>query len=466
MPITKKNLISSCLYSLMNVFMFMLLVFNQDKFDLITYLAFFQLLISVLLIAYINKKLFTIAALFLILSFLFHFGQSIIISFGFNDVYAHRNVLSETSYELYIKSEIFTFISHFFLTIGMVYAPNFYQKTLSNEHEEDIMLRKLKIISLTVICISIIPLIYLDILKLLAVRTSGYLSTYSTYSSGINKYLGLIAQFCRPAITMFLISIKKENKKNKIIFILSSIYYIVMMLSGDRGTNMIYLLANIFVYYKIIKQVKVRTIIYASIAGYILLGFISSINILRSSADMSFEAFISYFAIRSKDGIIYSTLREFGGTIKTLCYAIQFIPSYTNYNYGLTYIFSWLIISPVLPEKIINLFNTNFTFVNAFPESYQYSLGGSYLGELFFNFGWIGSFFAIFIGAFVGFINNLIENSIKKNNWLIFSICMILFPNLLLWIRGYFVELIFKVFWLGFFTLIMYYSSDLKKKEQ
>jgi hypothetical protein len=154
--------------------------------------------------------------------------------------------------------------------------------------------------------------------------------------------------------------------------------------------------------------------------------------------------------------MIYSSLREFGDTFKTLCFAIDFIPNYSAHNYGKTYIFGLLNIFPKLPSELAEYLKNDFTFVNAFPESYRTNIGGSYLGELYYNFGSIGSVFAFLIGLFIGYINNRIEENVKSSNWLNFAILMIVFPNVLLWVRGYYVELFIKVFWMGLFLIFVY----------
>jgi hypothetical protein len=405
-----------------------------------------------------KDSIFSTTVIFLLLSYVFHFGQAIIIAYGFNDIYAHRSILAITSSNSFLRAMYFAMISHYFITVGMVWSKTSSKSLFVINDNENCMLNRLKVIAILVLTVTIIPLIYLDLLKIFAVKSSGYVSTYETYTTGINKYLHLIAQFARPAITLLFISQKNHMKKANIIFGISSLYFILMMLSGDRGTNVIYLLTNIFVYYKIIRKLKTKNVLIVAILGYFFMGFISTISILRDTYQISIEGLIYYFKYRSSDGIIYSVLREFGFTIKTLIYSIDFTSASSDYNYGMTYISSWMNLSPKLPLSIINNFSTDFTFVKSFPFVYQESLGGSYLGELFYNFGWVGSVLSFFVGRLIGNFDNFIENSIKNKNWVEFSILMILFPNILLWVRGYFVELIFRIFWLGSFVLLVYFG--------
>jgi hypothetical protein len=449
-------------YVIANIFIFIILFATKGNLQLITYLSLLQLIFSLIFIIKNDHTVFSIAITFLLLSYLFHFGQSIITTFGFEDVHAHRNVIFRTSLDLYNRASYFVILAHFFLTIGIVYSPfkvfKRDKKRINFDYylkNEFIILKNIRVIAYLVLAISLLPLVYIDIQKLIAISSSGYLSTYEVYTTGINKYIALLAQFARPAITMLLIGYKYNKRKFNIFFIITSLYFILMMFAGERGTNMIYLIANTFVYYRVVNQIKLRTVIFGLLFGYFVLVIINSISILRSSSDYSIYTLISSIQIRSDDGIIYSTLREFGGTIQSLIYSIQFIPEYTNYNFGTTYLNGFLVILPKLPSQLLSYLSVDFTFVKAFPEAFQKYLGGSYLGELYFNFGWFGTSMAIFVGHLVGFVNKTIEHSIKTRNWMVFSVCMIFFPNLLLWVRGYFVELIFTAFWMGMFILLI-----------
>lgn len=463
---SKKKFISSLVFSIFNIILVIILFNNEPDIKLTTYLSTVQLILALIILKMNKNSIFSITAIFLILSYLFHFGQAIIIAYGFNDIYAHRSILSITSPESFLKAMYFAMVSHYFITLGMVWSSTTRKPLLVIQDNENIMLNRLKFIAIIVLIVTIVPLIYLDILKIITVKSSGYVSTYETYTTGINKFLHLFAQFARPAITLLLISYKNDKKKANLIFGLSSLYFIFMMISGDRGTNIINLLTNIFVYYKIIRNLKTKNIIIVAVIGYFFMGFVSTISILRDTSQISIDGLIYYYKYRSSDGIIYSVLREFGLTIKTLIYSIDFTSASSEYNYGSTYIFSWMNLSPKLPDSIIKAFSTDFTFVKSFPLAYQESLGGSYLGELFYNFGWFGSIISFFVGRLIGNIDNSIENAIDNKNWVVFSLLMILFPNLLLWVRGYFVELIFRLFWLGTFVLLIYFGMKRKRNAQ
>lgn len=452
-----KNAYLMFFYIIINVSLILLCIFFIDKFNLITILSLLEIIMSIVIIFLYKKDLMLVGVIFLVLTYLFHFGQSLISTFSFNDKYAYKSVLSQVDKSIYINAEIFAMLCIFAITIGYLFS----NRNTNLENKKSILeydlneMTAIKNISIIVLIVSLIPMMYLDITKIITLSHGGYEMTYETYGTGFGKYMYLIGQFGRPAITVLLFSLCNNKKLARKVFIYSTLYYIIMMLSGDRGTFMIYIISNVFVYFKFCKRLSVRTLLIFLILFYFLFGFISAISIFRYT-DFSVESFVDAFIRRKDDGVLYSILREFGGTMLSLTHSLKYIPSYSDYNYGMTYLLGWLNVLPYLPEEIVKLCNTSFTFVKAFPTSAAdfLSLGGSFLGELYFNFGWFGCLFSLIIGAFIGRLD-ICLNSVHNPRKIAFYI--VLLPMLLLWVRDFFPGLLFKTFWLS--ILIFHYKK-------
>lgn len=443
-------------YMIANIFLILITYMFSSNFNLVTYCSLIQIVMSVLVIAKYKKDYLLTGVIFLVITYLFHFGQSIITTFSFDDKYAYKNVLSKSGESLYITAEIFAMLCIFSVTVGYLYSSRktrIDNRNFANDFEDSEMLR-IRNIAAFVLIVAAVPMLYIDITKVLTLSIGGYEMTYATYGAGVGKYMNLIGQFGRPAITVLLFSVCKNEKAAKRVFMVSSIYYLVMMLSGDRGTFMIYLITNAFVYYVYCKKIRMRTVIIGAILLYFLFGFVSAISIFRYT-DFSYASFVEAFTRRKDDGVVYSILREFGASMLSLTHSINYIPSYTGYNWGLTYLASWLNLSPYLPDVISNIFENSFTFVKAFPTyaaDFE-SLGGSYLGELYFNFGWFGAIFAVFIGAFIGKMDIKLKNSLNPRK---VAVYLVLLPTLVLWVRDFFPSMIFKTVW--FSVLLLYYK--------
>ena len=447
-------------YNLLSIIIIVTGFLCKDNFNLITWLIIIETLLIVLFIKK-NNSLISVGVIFIILTVLFHCGESFIVTFGINNPYYHRTVIAESIGYEFIDSELYVLVSMFFWGNGyFIWSNKNRYKVVKNTNiDEEFALNYIKKIAIIILAISIIPLLYIDIIKLITLKNGGYMQTYDVYKTGFVKYINLIARFARPAILLLIFSYKNKPKNSRLVLIISSIYFIIMMFSGDRGTNIIYMIGNLFIYYKYVQKVKLKTIIIYIVLGYLLLGIISSISMFRYS-ELSLNSFIKVFNFRSSDGIIYSCLREFGGTMRTLVYAMRFIPEYRNYNYGLTYFISFLNIFPKLSTSFANRFIDSFGYIYAFPAKFQYSLGGSYLGELYFNFGWIGSILTFFIGLFIGKIDYIIEETIVTKNWTKTAIIISFIPNIILWVRDFFSGIVFVGFWMMIILKFFYKNNN------
>lgn len=177
MKIRKNEYLSILIFTIFNIVLILILILSTLDIKVITYLSTIQLIVALILLYISKKRILSVANIFLLLSYLFHFGQAIIIAYGFNDIYAHRSVLAITSSSLYIQAMYFAMLSHYFITIGVIWSKPSKKVISITNINEDQMLNKLKVISLIVLGVSFIPLIYLDIYKIIAVKSGGYLST-------------------------------------------------------------------------------------------------------------------------------------------------------------------------------------------------------------------------------------------------------------------------------------------------
>lgn len=450
----RKILCVMAIVSFINLILLTIGFMCSENLECITVLSVIQLVINIWGVIWVNRELMLVGVVFLLFTYLFNFGQSIISTFGFNDIYAHLNVLSQVAKSDYISAELFAMTSMFTITCGYIFVCSGNKR--ENERKKGLKysdndLFGIRYNALFILIIAGIPMVYLDVLKLVAYLNGGYMATYLVYQDGSAKYLSLIAQFGKPALSVLLFSYSSKPKVARIIFIMSTIYMMAIMISGDRGTSVIYILTNLFIYYSFIKKLKVRHILIGGIAvwcGFLLL---SVISVLRDY-EFSLQSIQMAMEMRVNNGVIYSTLREFGGTVISLVHAIDYIPEYSNYNYGMTYLAGLFSIAPAIPDSLAVALEKSTSFVQAFPSSAANyaSLGGNYLGELYYNFGWFGAIVAVFIGCFLGVMDTLFITT-NRPKWT--AIMIVLMPSLILWTRDFFSGLLFKTFWFGVFLL-------------
>ena len=150
----------------------------------------------------------------------------------------------------------------------------------------------------------------------------------------------------------------------------------------------------------------------------------------------------------------FSVVAEFGITIITLGISIEFFSSNNNFQYGLNYLLSLLNMFPNI-GGILNFTISKTIYVNNFPMNLRSFLGGSYLGEAFYSFGYFGMVFIAFIGMLISYISLKLHDLFLKQKYIRLSILLILFPNLLWWTRAYFVDMVREFVWISLFTVIL-----------
>lgn len=426
----------------------------RSHLKVVDWLSFIQVILSVLLVSKINRDWLSVYNVFIGLIYLFNFGQAVNRILFPNGGMATNTVLAKTSEHLVMQAELFAMLCIFAITVGYVLTHNKKKRigmSLIGIRDSDSFskhdLTQLKSMSWIVLAVSVLPMAYIDFAKILSLSSGSYQDTYQVYQHGIGKYLSFIGQFGKPALCLLIFSYHKEKRKATAIFFLVNLYLLLAMLSGDRSTQLVYLITNLLIYAKFVRKPKFRTIVLGVLAVYFGLGFLSALSIFRYS-EFSIQSFLAAFLTRRDQGILFNSLREYGGSLVSLVHSIDYIPRHKPFNCGLTYLESLLFISPVLPQSIVDAVNTSISFVHAFPDDAAdfISLGGSCLGELYFNFGWISPFFALVIGSIVKRVDNGLnyEFDLRKA-----AIIIVLLPSMILWVRDFFVKMVFMTFWLS-----------------
>ncbi|WP_053584251.1 O-antigen polysaccharide polymerase Wzy [Lysinibacillus contaminans] len=426
-----------------------------------------QLLLNIITIKKLEGMFFSLTTLFLIFSFITHLG--IVVIFGFNiQIDLPWNPLLTISENVFRDACYFSLCSHFFLTLGMaiVLSKKKSHKTLLLEPDDNKGLRNqlyyTKNIGMILFLIGIIPMLYIDISKINLFLNGNYLDTFQVGAPG---FVYIIASFTDVGIMMLLLGNKDNKKKATLIFGIVIIYKGILMFTGGRGEPILFLLSLFFIYFRFIriKKIKPKQFIFNLILVYIcgfVLTFISqirmmSINNIETMMQLMKKSFIDFSP--------FSVIAEFGGTIITLGISMDFFSSTGDFQYGSNYLVSLLNIFPNL-GGVLDFTIPKTIYVNNFPPFLRTFLGGSYLGEIYYSFGILAPFFVTIIGMVVGYVSLKIQDLFNQNRFILMSILLILFPNLLWWTRAYFVDMIREFVWTSVFIMIFFMLFENKYK--
>ena len=289
----------------------------------------------------------------------------------------------------------------------------------------------------------------------------GIIPTYMNYSQQIkyimsgNMYagvretvdlgpIGLLANFYQVGIFLMLIGSKNHKTRAKVILLLAVAFEAFCMLSGNRSSQILKIIALLFIYYRIIQKITPKKIVAFTIVGYFVVIILYFISAYRNANIADLSLLKSRFIEVATGEPLLELLAQLGSNLNVVALTLVSIPTYNNFNFGLTYVVSWCAIYPNTGGLLGNIPNM-YAFLNYLDT--KLPLGGSYIGELYFNFGWFGILFAIFIGMFVGWTSAKVESAIVQKKWIQLGPYMVLFYSLLWWVRDYFSGWIFRTVW-------------------
>lgn len=184
----------------------------------------------------------------------------------------------------------------------------------------------------------------------------------------------------------------------------------------------------------------------------LLLPYIAQIRNISSNTAQYYN-FIQY--ILNENPISY-ILAEFGGTILTLYTVIDNVPEAVSFSNGLTYIGSITILLPFSTRILGDYFLSNISVGDAMNVYFGGGLGGSWIAEIYYNFGYFGILivpvFSYYINRFSDMFsyNKLPKYSINKALMFYLLIPLFVFP------RGYFYTFV-SYFNIYIYVMIVYF---------
>ena len=418
-------------------------------------LSVIQLIINVVTIRKLEGKFFSLTTLFLIFSFITHLGLVIIIGFNIN-VELPWNPMSTISIKMFKDASFFSLCCHFFLIMGMSMSMIFINtkiivsKSLENEYNQLFLTRNIGSILLF---FGLLPMLYIDINKIILYINGNYLDTFEL---GIPSFLYIIASFSDIGIIMLLIGNKSNNRKVLLLLVLATIYKGALMFTGGRGEPILYLLTLYFIYFNFIRIKKIKSY---KIPLYLLLiyivGFLTTfVSQTRMMSIDNIHMFMDVFKNILVDFSPFSVIAEFGVTIITLGISIDFFSSNNDFQYGLNYLLSLLNMFPNI-GGLLDFTIPKTIYIYNYPEHLRSYLGGSYLGEAFYSFGYFGMVFITFIGMSISYISLKCQELFLKQKYIQLSVLLILFPNLLWWTRAYFADMVREFTWISICTILL-----------
>lgn len=375
----------------------------------------------------LNIHIISLSTLFILLSYVFHFGQVII-----HGMFSDYNFTLVDAIGTYSKSSkdclLFSLNIICIITLFVIIFSKdrkIYANVVNQEDSDPYIFRT---IGYAVLLVTFPVQVYVCINQYL-------MSRVYIYGTGedINGTLFQIGTLSIIGFVFLLFGYSNNRIKEWMVFVVSSVWYVTTMISGSRIYAVIAICILLFFYLRIQGHISVgKWVLYVFLA-MIFLGLLNSVMHVRSVETVTVGAIIRDF-INPSSNMFLGTLEEFGGSIYTVKIGFEQIPLYVPYNCGKSYLEA-LSFAGLNIGGILDPFLKNISFTNMYTHRYNY--GGSYIAELYYNFGWVSMIVAPIWGVILVKISDKLNYYISVKQYIKASYFIMVFYGYLLWIRGY-----------------------------
>lgn len=366
---------------------------TESVLERIGWVAILYCILSVSVLYYIRRE-WDIFLIFMVMCYLFSFGQCILAAFGYKlGIFAFSMARGFFSNKEILDAGAFSFFSIALTGIGfcLYRKTNIGGKTASRPVPTSNNLCK---IAWVLLIVSAVPTFYELYKDMTTVFSVGYGNTLGN-ATGIDKIFVLISGFYISAV---LILYCFEEKKRYIVYLALGLYAIMQLLGGSRISVFRLAIVLLIISNLLRKEINKKRLVWIFLFGLIgvfAFSFVSSARNYIYLADDIQLFFKKTAGDLWENNFIISAIKEMGNTqvINTLVYSL--CPSKVEYRYGLSFVRSIYSIFPnVFNLKYISIdeiFSGFYTVTNA-------GCGASFIAEGYWNFGYFSAFFFLALG--------------------------------------------------------------------
>ncbi len=280
-----------------------------------------------------------------------------------------------------------------------------------------------------------------------------------------------IGDFSMIGFGVLIVSLAYDKHKQCRVFVFIILYLLIQIISGRRSETISYIAIIAFLYYqsKEHKKRKTSQILIVVILGYLLLTLMYTTVRIRDLDNRTLEGFFELFwRLLTKQNIFMEAIREYGNTGYTpVCVLNNWLNKY-NPSYGKSYVFGLSAILPNIGGLVSQLINSSTYAIQLQKYGMVLSgfknIGGSVIGELFFNFGKIGGIVVSpVLGLFIGVLSQKVNIYIKTRQVRRLAYYIPAMYAILYWVRDCFGDGVREVVW-G--IMIWYFVGFVKTKNE
>jgi oligosaccharide repeat unit polymerase len=327
---------------------------------------------------------------------LFHGGQLALECFGLNPLGLLSGLVPNG---LTIRSVLLVLLGFAFLHLGALCGLAFSRDGCSHRPLEfdTVDIAAVRATGWLLLAVSIVPASILLRNALQNAFSGGYFSALfgGVPVTSLQAAPNVLAAFLTPA-AMFLLSGSSTNRATRILALaVVSLYSLTYFLIGGRSAATIILISFAWLWHVVVHPLPRKLAITAGLA--VVLVFFPLVSLIRGASGierLSPEAVLT--GLKSVNNPAVASLTEMGGSLVTVAYTIQLVPSLREYDMGGSYV---LAASTVLPNLFWEIHPGasarspgHWILKTLDPDTAAMGggIGYSFIAESYFNFGWFG----------------------------------------------------------------------------
>lgn len=447
------------------VLMLVLFFLSGNSINSITFIGIL-IYISIIVSWYFSSKsLFDVYLFFIILSFMFYLGQPILVLFGveFDVVMSLENSPFEITQ--INKTLIYLLVSlsilHGSVLSFQVFSKNTNTKGLNPKKiEKSDYEKSFRYVGFFLLCISIFPQFYYIYESIKTTILFGYSYIFksdyivgSGIQGGIPRFL---AEFFKSALLLIIISYLNNKRRLTLWIIFAVIYSMLLIVSGQRGSNTLFIVSLLFLYHYGVKNFTRKQIISTVFVLIVAVYSLSIISVIRNIGIANYELSELLLFFSNVNPFI-DLLAESGFTLIACTAVMVYTPSIIPYNYGETYINSLIALVPNLfwdvnPAAVGGVDQIFKTFI--FKDS---GIGSSFIIEGYYNFGNYGLLLMPIFGLFIYKVHTSLSGFKVTNSYFSLFASVYCIPVFLWFVRSETINLWRDLGYHVFFPLLLVY---------
>lgn len=398
---------------------------------------------------YIKKvPLYSFFPVFIIFYYVFHFGQVFLIGFFPKYEMDYLNyVESYMTNDVYLRQTLILCI----VCINMFFVGGMMMKYRAPEEYSETAIVNKKNVGKILVFLFFPFRFVIDGVQIAAAMVGGYMAA-NTVTAAIPGVLATLANIWYACIPLYYLELR-SNKEKKRFLIIVLLYLLATMITGNRGHQMVCIVSLFIVVLIEQRKLTVKQFLTYGIIAVLGMYFIDIIYDLRN---MGVNAFLKDYSSSvegtQNSNIILETLGTFGETVYTPYLVVEGYNSTFHPFFGECFLKSIVAVFPDVTGAFKDINNEAI-----FPKMLgtQNAIGGSFSGEMYYNFGSLYWLASLLIGMLFYYVSNKITIEIRKGNY---YMLLLLIPFAVLfvwWVRDAIGNFTRQIVWLGIIVYLL-----------